>query len=113
MPDLSRLWWNLGYLTVGIVVAVIVIYLIARRFRREEEPTSDGVFTLQDLREMKAAGQISHKEYERLRAAVLGSAGIAASPAAREEPTQADVDSASSGEIDGLYDDDEPEDRRS
>jgi hypothetical protein len=66
-------------LTIGLwimlaaVLAIGGIYaaLAVKRWVQRDEPVE--VLTLQDLREMQARGQITEKEYEILRAGILGS----------------------------------------
>jgi len=77
MPeDLSPLWRNIAVVAAGALAVVVVILILARLVRRRNAADEAGVFTLQDLRQMRADGQISEAEYERLRAAVLGGAGV-------------------------------------
>ena len=62
----------------GVSVAVAV-----RRWSRREEPST--AFTLQDLREMRAQGEISEAEYATLRAALLGQVAADSAPTDMQE----------------------------
>lgn len=59
-------------LLLGVVLAGgIVIYLI-RRLLKDERSAAQVGFTLQDLRQMHAAGQLSDHEFERAKAMMIG-----------------------------------------
>ncbi len=61
--------WLAG-LGVLVVVGAVVIYLLRRSLGRGDAPPEG--FTLQDLREMRAAGRISDAEFAAMRAAIIG-----------------------------------------
>jgi hypothetical protein len=64
------LWVMLAaVLGIGGIYAALAV----KRWMQREEPVE--TLTLQDLREMRARGQITEEEYETLRAGILGSAG--------------------------------------
>lgn len=52
-----------------VVVGAIVIAIIRRRFRREDD--SGVPFTLDDLRRLHAAGHITDEEFERARTQMI------------------------------------------
>jgi hypothetical protein len=56
----------------------LVAQLVKKWSRREEQAQN---FTLQDLRELRARGQISDAEFTAMRAAILGKMGERALPA--------------------------------
>ena len=60
---------------VGLVVVVgvgaVVIYVIRRALGRGPTPPAEG-FTLQQLRELHAAGSLTDEQFERAKAAVIG-----------------------------------------
>lgn len=86
-----------GLFMMFAVVAVLAIagYLIAMVVRGRllrEQPQE--AFTLQDLRQLQARGEISNEEYERMRAVILGKAAErkrAADQKAREDSTDSDI----------------------
>jgi hypothetical protein len=57
---------------VGVVIVGTVVIYFVRRSIQNEAGTSAGGFTLQDLRELHAAGELSDDEYQRARAAMIG-----------------------------------------
>lgn len=66
----SILPWLL-LLAVVAVVGVVVILLVRRWLTSESSRETIG-FTLQDLRNLHAAGELSDEEYERARASMIG-----------------------------------------
>lgn len=57
---------------VGVVLlGGVAIYLI-RRWLRNDQPGSSGGFTLHDLRELHAAGELSDEEFTRAKAQMIG-----------------------------------------
>ena len=73
-----------GVLTMGLWVMMAAVLALAGTFavlrikrwtRRDEEPEA---FTLQNLREMKAKGEISESEFSRLRGVLLARTDLAA-----------------------------------
>ena len=59
-------------LLVGVVVAGgIVIYMMRRYLTSDAGQSGDG-FTLHDLRQLHAAGELSDEEFEKARAAMIG-----------------------------------------
>ncbi|MFH1748193.1 MAG: SHOCT domain-containing protein [Planctomycetota bacterium] len=61
---------------------VSVVMAVRRWSRREEASTA---FTLQELREMRAQGEISEAEYATLRDALLGQAAVDSTPTDTQE----------------------------
>ncbi|NLX13688.1 MAG: hypothetical protein GXY44_08555 [Phycisphaerales bacterium] len=68
-------YWILAVCVLLILVLVVALVLLRWIKRREAaaEAEAEGFFTLQDLREMRLRGDISHQEYEKLRAAIIRS----------------------------------------
>jgi hypothetical protein len=70
-------------LLAGFVVAFGMGVLLYRRWMRREDGDASGQtpWTLQQLRELRDAGEITIPEFERLKAAMLGSASSRVKPA--------------------------------
>ncbi len=62
--------WLVALLGV-VVIGATGIWLV-RRLVRQESGGGEGGFTLQDLRDMKASGQLSDEEFNRARDAMIG-----------------------------------------
>ncbi len=70
-PSVSVFFWSLPL--IGLVIALFVITTFVRkRLAREDDVHGEG-FTLSDLRRMHQKGQMTDQEFERARAALLGS----------------------------------------
>lgn len=68
----------LGAILVGLVIGgYVLIRLVRSRIRSNDTSES---FTLDDLRALRAAGQLSDAEYERMRAMLIGSHAIPRGP---------------------------------
>jgi len=75
MPALSDLLFQILYIGVPGVAALIAGYVLTRRYRRQlERTTREAPFTLQDLRDLRARGEITDQEYESMRAMMIGRA---------------------------------------
>jgi hypothetical protein len=89
MPQTNELLWSVVLLTV-IGVGALLLVFVARAYRKHlgrERQTQ--AFTIQDLRELRDAGDITQQEYEAMRAVVIGQA--TADPAAsdaKDSPAQ-------------------------
>lgn len=74
-PDASRLFSDLlpwlGLLIAMVVIGGIVLYLIRRSLNRPDGAAAEP-FTLEDLRRMRAQGQMTDDEFEKARAAMIG-----------------------------------------
>lgn len=71
MSDSAGLLWSILLLTV-VGVGALLIFTVAWAYRkRNRAETYSGAFTIQDLREMRDSGSITHAEYEIMRAAIL------------------------------------------
>ncbi|HVP72335.1 MAG TPA: SHOCT domain-containing protein [Phycisphaerales bacterium] len=57
---------------LGVIVVGGVIIFIARRYVHSGDGAAAGGFTLQDLREMHKAGEISDEEFARAKAQMIG-----------------------------------------
>jgi hypothetical protein len=73
MRDTGELVGWSGLLLVIAVPAAILCWLVARTLKRRllEHQSSPLPFTIQDLRDMRARGQITQQEFEVMRAAVI------------------------------------------
>lgn len=71
MPDAADLLSILGMLALAAAAAVagLFVALAVRRWSQRDEPAPN--FTFQDLREMRARGDISESEFAAMRAALL------------------------------------------
>ncbi|MGE0481652.1 MAG: SHOCT domain-containing protein [Phycisphaerae bacterium] len=87
MPSFSALGpvviWSVVLLLIG--AGGIVAAALFRRWSQREQPVQN--FTLQDLRELLASGQISAEEYDSMRAVILGTAGSRRAPESSREPS--------------------------
>jgi hypothetical protein len=73
---LTRVLPWLGALVVGLVVLAGVVSYYRRRCRRGAGPAQPP-WTLQNLREIHARGDLEDDEYQRLRVRLLGRTGLA------------------------------------
>ncbi len=65
-------------LLVVVVVGAAGIYFVRRMLQGGHRTTGEG-FTLDELRRMRAAGQLSDEEFERAKALIIGRVGGSAS----------------------------------
>ncbi len=91
--------WLLLLLAVIIVGGVVIF--IARRYVQKNETSHGAGFTLHDLREMHAAGEINDDEFERAKAQMIGRLKAAS---ARAEAKAASDDARSTGNHDDSAD---------
>ena len=68
--QLSGLFLPLALLLGLVGIGALVIHLVRRSTRREEDGPAEG-FTLHDLRTMHQAGNLTDEEYERAKAALI------------------------------------------
>ena len=61
----------LGFLVVVVLVGGVVIWLVRRSMGAASAAVEAG-FTLQDLRDLHASGELSDEEFEGARAAMIG-----------------------------------------
>jgi hypothetical protein len=67
----DALFWIAG-LTVASVATLVAGVVVGRMLRRRlQAPPRRPTFTLEDLRQLRATGQISEQEFETMRAIVL------------------------------------------
>ena len=71
---------------LGVVVIGGVGIWIVRRMLKHDSGGGAGGFTLQDLREMKASGELNDEEFERARDAIIGR--LSEPPATEHEPEE-------------------------
>ena len=89
MFDPNELLWTIVWIMVIGVAALIIGYIISRQIRKRLANSGrETAFTLQDLRDLRAAGSITEVEYEAMRAALLGApARVPGPPPLRETPS--------------------------
>ena len=81
-PTVSDLMWRIVWITAGALAALLVAFVVGRLVRRNLSSSNhQPAFTIQDLREMRDAGQISESEYQAMRSAIVGQAGAPGGPA--------------------------------
>ena len=70
---------------VGVVLVGGVLIYLLRRWLRGDQSGSLGGFTLQDLRDLHKAGELSDEEFDRAKAQMIGRLKSAAQPPADPE----------------------------
>ncbi|MBU0637782.1 MAG: SHOCT domain-containing protein [Planctomycetes bacterium] len=89
MPSANDMLAAFLWVSVAALAAIagMVVIRTVRNWARRDEVTAP--FTIQDLREMRARGELSDEEYEAMRAAILGhyttGEPAAPAPAGRDE----------------------------
>lgn len=66
----TQLVWFGGMLVAALIAGYIIVRIVRRRSM--DGGAAKEAFTLQDLREMRAAGQISESEFESMKAGLIG-----------------------------------------
>lgn len=66
--DFGELVAALSALLALMVAGYVGVILVRRRFRQTQQPMPTEAFTLDQLRELHASGQLTEAEYERARA---------------------------------------------
>ncbi len=75
MAASERLMVQVAIIGAAFLILLIVGFVFARFMRRRlDRATTRADFTLQDLRSLRDSGQISEREFERMRAGLLGKA---------------------------------------
>jgi hypothetical protein len=82
-------------LLVGVILAGGVLIFFLRSYLRSDGAGGNQGFTLQDLREMRAAGELTEAEYERAKSMMIGR--LRETPAAPLEETDPDTPAAPPG----------------
>jgi hypothetical protein len=84
---LENLWGPLGWLAIVVVAigAGIIIVLAVRRWAAQDDTVQ--TFTFQDLRDMKARGEISEAEFQSMRGALLNQLDMDGNTGADSLPT--------------------------
>jgi uncharacterized protein YneF (UPF0154 family) len=82
--------WTVLLLYAGVLLGVAIVMILgtfaARRWRqRLLDSQQTPPFTLQDLRDMKASGQITEEEFRAMRAALLGAWSAPGAPQPPDE----------------------------
>ena len=81
---------------VGLVcLGALAVYLL-RRILGRSETTPDEGFTLQQLRDLRAAGALSDQEFERAKATIIGRLSQTLDARGESEPGQSDPGSTDS-----------------
>jgi len=70
--DVSAIMLYGGLLILALVVLGAAVWWIRRRYLAEAGSTDGGVWSLQQLRELRASGEISEAEFQSLRSEMLG-----------------------------------------
>ena len=98
MPQTSEPLWYIVWITLigvgGMLIGLIIARVLKKRLRREEPAQA---FTLDDLRQMRARGQITGAEYEAMRAAIIADVTAGAGSAAGKEACDQDEPEAGGG----------------
>ncbi len=71
---------------LGIVVVGVIVLALARRYMKTTHPSSGDGFTLQELRDLHAAGELTDAQFQRARDAMIGRLSDAEQPAPPEPP---------------------------
>ena len=88
MDKLSGLlFYVLTFTGIAVAVLIIVVFAARRWFRGGQESSSGPIFTLQDLRKLRAEGDITEEEYATLRAHLIGP--LADRPSHQKPPPKA------------------------
>ena len=66
----SQLLWTVGYLALAIIICMVVMAWIRKRYMDVEKKT-EGTFTLSRLRALKKNNDLTEKEYDLLRQNIL------------------------------------------
>lgn len=61
-----------GLLIVALIMLGIVVLWIRRKYMADDKAHFDGVWSLQQLRDLRAKGEISEDEFQKLRAEMIG-----------------------------------------
>ena len=78
--DFSSVWIALGMLFAAAIVGALIIGTVSRRLKKAPEDAA--AFTLHDLRSLHRDGRLTDEEYDRMKAALLGTYA----PAPNDEP---------------------------
>jgi hypothetical protein len=87
--------WLILFIGLVLVGGVLIFYV--RRWMKGDGGQSEVGFTLQDLREMHARGDLSDIEFQSARAAMIGRIAAEKSAAAVTDPASDDSDSTAGG----------------
>ena len=74
----------LGVLVLAVLIGAGLIHFVHRWLTRDEQRPSD--FTLQQLRDLHAAGKLTDDEFQRAKGAVIGRAAADDGPPAQRDP---------------------------
>jgi len=70
--DVSAIMLYGGLLILALVALGAAVWWLRRRYMAEAESSVDGVWSLQQLRDLRAKGELSEAEFQSLRAEMLG-----------------------------------------
>ena len=70
--DVSAIMLYGGLLIVALLALGAAIWWLRRRYLADDASRVDGVWSLQQLRDLRARGEISEAEFQQLRAEMLG-----------------------------------------
>lgn len=85
MPSSNELMSLLGWFAIAAVIAMggSLVAVAVRRWAQRDDPAEN--FTFQDLREMRARGDITVKEFATMRAALLSQLQVEEDRSAEDE----------------------------
>jgi hypothetical protein len=87
-----QIWFWLGMIALAAVVIVVVAVFVRRRLLRSDDDPTSAVqpFSLGELRQLRASGQMTEEEFQRARAGVLArsAAMLASDEKAVDSPTK-------------------------
>lgn len=61
-----------GLLIVALIVLGTVVLWLRRKYLADDAVQSEGVWSLQQLRDLRASGELSENEFQKLRAEMIG-----------------------------------------
>ena len=61
-----------GLLIVALIVLGTVVLWLRRKYLADDASRADGIWSLQQLRELRAKGELSEDEFQKLRAEMIG-----------------------------------------
>jgi hypothetical protein len=95
-PGAVLFWGSVLIAAVGVLG--LIAWAVRRRFLQDSGAGGGEIWSLQQLRDMRASGQISEAEFERLRAEMIGMHGLAERGiSAGSSAAEADADEAGNG----------------
>jgi hypothetical protein len=73
-PDDARwIFVSCGVIALAIILGGLGIWIYRKRVLFDDQASSQGLWTFEDLRQMRDRGDLTDQEYQALRAAMVGS----------------------------------------